>query len=274
VSASIRALLLITVALVAACETPDPKRTSGSKWDDPTCRIRFAACAPPVHYDESADAERLGLRKQVEASLRMDVPEKLSRNSAVSVLAYVQEADVPSLLVLSAMYEDAWAVLEKCQCPGVPNEWDKKRIGAVLAKRLPPAELRSPKGWQDRMVAQLATIRDLTHKSALRGLSGQPADDLEAARRKAELELCEAVHGARANLLPADYLDTVAAVRRRRDVDAGPASADFAAAAIRADEQVESCALAAAPPARPAPAPAAAPAPAPADEPADEDEDR
>jgi hypothetical protein len=271
VSTSTRALLLTTVALLAACETTDPKRPPpGSRWDDQTCRTRFAACAPPVRYEESDDAASLGLRKQVEASLRMDVPEKLARDSAARVLSYVQGADVAALLALSAIHEDAWAVLEKCQCQGEQNEWDKKRIGAALAQRLPPAELRSPKNWQDRMVARLATIRDLTHKIAMRGVAGQPADDLESARRKADLELCEAVHGARANLLPADYLDAVEAVRRRRDAEAGPASADFATAAIRAHEQVASCVHAARPPARPA----AAPAGAPAIRPADEDEDR
>jgi hypothetical protein len=277
VSATIRdrALLLATVALVAACKTADPQLDSSPGVL--TCRVRFAACAPPVYYDESTEAERLGLRKQVEASLRMDLPEKVSRDSAALVLSHVRDSDVPTLLALSVLYEDAWAVLGKCQCPGEKNEWDRKRIGETLARRLPPAELRSPKNWQDRMVARLATIRDLTHQIALRGLAGQPAEDLETARRKADLELCEAVHGARANLLQADYLDTVEAVLRRRDADAGRASADFAAAAIRGYEQNASCALAATPPARPAApaaAPAAAPGAAPPVEPADEDEDR
>jgi hypothetical protein len=274
VSASLRngALLLATIALVSACETLDSNNPG--RWKE-TCAAKFAACAPPVHYDESTDAERLGLRRLVEASLRMDVPERLSRDAAALVLSHVQRADVLALLSLSAMYEDAWAVLGKCQCPGEQNEWDKKRIGEVLARRLPPAELRSPKNWQERMVARLATIRDLTHKIAMRGVAGEAADDLEAARRKASLELCEAVHIARANLLPADYLDTVEAVRRRRDAEAGPANADFATAAIHGYEQIASCELAVEPPAAPAAGRGAPAAPAaPAAEPADEDQDR
>jgi hypothetical protein len=253
-----RAVLLALAALAAACDTTDPKRPPPGSRNDLTCPQRFAACAPPVHYDETVDASQLDLRKQVHVSLRMDVPQNVARDAAALVLRRVETADIPGLLALSSIHEDEWAVLGKCQCPGEQNAWDRKRVGAALERRLPSAELRSPKRWEDRMVAGLGTIRELQRKMALSGLAGSPVEGLEAERRKADLELCEAVHGARTFLLPDAYQSTAEAVRRRRDADAGPASAEFAAAAIRGYEQSATCAPAP-PAARPAPSPAAAP---------------
>jgi hypothetical protein len=235
---------------VAACETLSGSPSAGIR--EPGCRDRFASCAPPVHYDETTDARSLELRRQVEASLRLDLPERVSRDSAKLVLKYAQTADVPALLQLAATHENEWAALGKCQCPGVSNEWDNQKIGAVLERRLPSAELRTPKHWEDRMVARFATMRDLQRKMALRGVAGEATDDLEAERRKADLELCEAVHGARASLLPNAYADMVEAVRRRRDVDAGPSAAELAQKTIRGFEKTTACspvAPAAAPPA-------------------------
>ncbi len=259
--------LLITAALAAACSTLDPRHLSASEQRQPRCSDKFAACAPPASYEATVDASRLELRKQIQLALRMDVPENVSSDAAALVLRRAEKADVPALLELASLYEDEWAILGKCQCKGEENQWDKKRIGAVLAKRLPSAELRSPKLWEDRMAAPLAAIRDLKHQMAMRGLSGGATDDLEAAQRKADLELCEAVHGARTYLLPDTYRDTALAVHRRRDQEAGPAAGEFAATAIQIHEKAKGCTLAAAP----APPKQAAPSTAAPD---DEDEDR
>jgi hypothetical protein len=255
-------LLLAIASALAACQTVNGQPEGAARTRERTCRERFADCAPPGRFDERTDASALDLRRQVEASLRMDAPERVSRDAAKLVLGYVQGADLHSLLRLAAIHEDAWGVLGRCQCPGEQNAWDRQQVGQKLAARLPSAELRAPKTWEDRMVARLATLRDLQRKMALRGVAGDSADDLEAERRKTELELCEAVHGARTNLLPDAYADVVEAVRRRRDAEAGPTSAEVAQQAIRGYEGTKTCEVAA-PVARPAPSPARPTAPAP-----------
>jgi hypothetical protein len=229
---------LIAALLVGCTETEVARARPGQP---PTCVEKFSSCAPAAPWARTAEASRLDLQKQVHVSLRIDVPKALSSDAAGLVLRVAQTADVQGLLELAAIREEERARLQKCQCPGIQNEYEKKGIDAVLEKRLPSAELRSPKTWEGRMLGRLAEMRELTHKIAMRRVSGEPAEDLEASRQTADLELCHTVHGARTFLLPDVYRETIEDVLRRREADAGAASAELGRAAIAAHEKTATC---------------------------------
>ena len=233
------------VALLAACHA-ETEAAAQRPGHPPTCVDLFAQCAPPATWARTADASRLELRRLVQASMRLDVPAALSRDAAARVLEVVRTADVQGLVELDAIREGERTILGKCQCPGGPTEWQRKGIDAVLDARLPPAELRSPRTWENRIVRRLAEIRELTTRMAMRRLSGKPADDLEIARLDADAELCRAVHAARTFLLPGVYRDLIEEVHRRREAEAGAATAGLGCVAVQGHEKAASSA-----PARP-----------------------
>jgi hypothetical protein len=231
------AAAVLALAALAGCRT-----TAESGENKPkSCAERFAACAPRVHYTAVTDASRLDLWAAVHVSLRLDVRDRLARDCAARALRVAETADLQGLLELDSAYQDAAAVLDRCKCEGERTAWEKQGVGAVLARRLPPAELRSPKTWEDRIVAQLASARDLSRQAAQRSLSGIPASDLEARQRAADAELCRTVHGARSHLVPAAYRATIEAVLQRRLADEGSGSAETGRAAILAQEQAATC---------------------------------
>jgi hypothetical protein len=169
--------------------------------------------------------------------MRLDVPEALSRDAAARVLDVARTADVQGLVELDAIREGERTILGKCQCPGAPTEWQEKGVDAVLDARLPPAELRSPRTWESRIVRRLAEIRELTDRMAMRRVSGKPADDLEVARLDADAELCRAVHAARTFLLPGGYRELIEEIHRRREAEAGVATAGLGCVSVQGHEK-------------------------------------
>ncbi len=239
------AAAILAVSLACSGLPPEPPRlvpVEPLALPPNPCAAQFTKCAPPVTFARDTPVSGLSASRLFEVSLRMDVPDRLSAEAASRLRTLCENAELAALLELKAARDDAWNALAKCRCGGIATEFEKKGIEAILVRRLPAAELRSPERWADRLTTQLADLRDLSRQIADRNLAGDDrTDDLEERLRGGEGELCRMVHSARRNLLPEMYTSTIETVLKRRMAVVGAGTAELARALIRSHEKVASC---------------------------------
>lgn len=207
------------------------------------CRAAFAACAPAVRFGADTKVKELDRRWLVHLASRLDVDDKLAANAAKELVTMASTADGDTLLDLQDTIDNTRYSLGKCACDGFLPEIEKQGVAALVARRAPARETRSPEHWADRLLAQLREINALSRRGAELAVGGDPAAVAEvgARRRKAERELCETAHAARQGLPPQVYASCLQIVYEKRAHDAGQGSAEVARRTLTKYERAATC---------------------------------
>ncbi len=188
------------------------------------------------------------MRNLVKVSARLDMPGRLARAAAARLREVVGAAQESELLEIQAAIEDAQNALGKCRCDGgFKSELDDQGIPELVRSRLPARDVRSPEAWAQRMLADLAAIRERKRISVAmlavgEGADSEPGADVrEEQVRDAQRRLCVTVHAARAALEPDAYATALDTVNRKEVSESGEGSAAAARQLIGEMESAGSC---------------------------------
>jgi hypothetical protein len=273
--AAVAALAVLGLALACRHSGPlvDTRETSGAGGElsaeeraKRDCRASFAACAPPISLAPDANVDDLGVRSLVQISWRMDLDDRFTERAAKRLRKLAESGDLETVREIAVAGENAASTLGRCRCTGEKfrTQWEVQNIGTIAAGRLPPAEMRTPSYWANRIDPHVAKLRALSRRSAALAASG---DDDALAGVNAEVRaehraLCENLHAARDVLSDDGMSQARALVYQARGRESGDASIEVAQRELERAERQPSCATEE----RPDERPDATPGPPPADE--------